>query len=230
MTVSARLAHLPVEPGGRYVASHRPQRDMPGLGREPSVDPDAWVQDSILGPWTQIGPGCVLLEAELGAFSYMVSNVGAIHAQIGRFCSIAWAAQINPGNHPLHRAALHHFTYRSPGYGLGEDDDAAFFEWRRAHPVTIGHDVWIGHGAIILPGVTIGTGAAIGAGSVVSRDIPPFAVAVGAPARPIRARFSETVQQGLHDIAWWDWPHARLSAALPDFRALDAADFVAKYR
>jgi len=187
------------------------------------------VLDSVLGPWTRVGARSSLMEVDFGAYSYIVSDASAIYAEIGRFCSIAQAARINPGNHPLHKAALHHFTYRSVSYDVCESDDDEFFEWRRSHKVRLGHDVWIGHGAVVLPGVSIGTGAAIGAGAVVSRDIPPFAVAVGVPARPIRDRFPEAVQQKLMDLAWWDWEHERLREALADFRILDAAAFVAKH-
>ena len=75
--------------------------------------------------------------------------------------------------------------YRSSAYGLGPDDPA-FFEWRRSSPVTLGHDVWIGHGAVVLPSVSIGNGAAVGAGAIVTKDVPPFAVVAGNPARVVR--------------------------------------------
>ena len=101
------------------------------------------------------------------------------------FCSIAAHVRINPGNHPLDRVALSHFTYRSSAYGLGPDD-AAFFDWRRSHRVVLGNDVWIGHGAVVLPGVTIGDGCVIGAGSVVTRDVPANCVAAGVPCKVIR--------------------------------------------
>ena len=229
---STRLAGAPVQAGGLYVEQHLPERRYArgAVDPVPVIDPDASVRDSVLGPWTRVGPRCSLTEVAFGAYSYIVSDASAIYAEIGKFCSIAQGARINPGNHPLHKPALHHFTYRSISYDVGDDDDEAFFEWRRSHPVHIGHDVWIGHGAIVLPGVTIGTGAAVGAGAVVSRDIPPFTVAVGTPARPIRDRFSAAVQQGLTDLAWWDWEHERLRGALADFRALGGAEFVEKYR
>ena len=231
MTQATLLSERPVETGGTYIAQHLPERrhPRPPVDPAPVIDPEATVRDSLLGPWTRVGARSSLVEVEFGAYSYIVNDASAIYAEIGRFCSIAQGARINPGNHPLHKAALHHFTYRSISYDVGESDDAEFFEWRRSHKVRLGHDVWIGHGAVVLPGVSIGTGAAIGAGAVVSRDIPPFAVAVGVPARPIRDRFPEKVKQKLMDLAWWDWEHERLREALVDFRDLGAAEFVAKY-
>lgn len=151
-----------------------------------------------------------------------------IDTTLGRFCSIASHVRINPGNHPLDRVMLSHVSYRSSAYGLGPDDPA-FFDWRRGSPVVLGHDVWVGHGAIVLPGRTVGTGAAIGAGSVVTKDVPDFAVVVGNPGRVLRLRFPEAVIEALRRIAWWDWPHDRLHAALPDIRSLGAAEFCARY-
>ena len=85
-------------------------------------------------------------------------------------------------------------------------------------------------GAVVLPGVTIGTGAAIGAGSIVTRNVPAFAIVAGNPARIIRERFPHRIQEGLLQLAWWDWPREALGAALDDFRSLSAEAFVNRYR
>ena len=198
------------------------------LGLDPFIHPTASVRDSRLGAWTEVGARTTLAEVEMGDYSYVVHDAQIIYATIGRFCSIASHTRVNPGNHPLDRVALNHFTYRASAYGLGPDE-AGFFDWRRGHRVTLGHDVWLGHGVIVLPGVSIGTGAAIGAGAVVTKDIPPFAVAVGNPARVIRFRFPADIRAALREIAWWDWPRERLSAALEDIRTLSAEEFCRRH-
>jgi phosphonate metabolism protein (transferase hexapeptide repeat family) len=198
------------------------------MSSEPRVDPTATIRDSSLGVWTAVGARTSIAESTLGDYSYVVSDCNVIYTTIGKFCSIAAASRLNPGNHPLDRPALHHFTYRSASYELG-DDDAAFFDWRREHRVVLGHDVWIGHGAVVLPGVTIGTGAVLGAGAVASKDIPPFAIAVGVPAKIVRYRFAPEIVERLLRLAWWDWPHERLGAAIPDFRELSIETFLNKH-
>jgi hypothetical protein len=151
------------------------------------------------------------------------------YTTIGKFCSIAAMTRINPGNHPMHRATQAHFTYRASAYFPGERDDAEFFEWRKSHRVHIGHDVWIGHGAVILPGRTVGTGAVIAAGAIVTRDVAPYTIVGGNPARPIKRRFPEAIEERLVRLAWWDWDHESLRLALPDFRTLAIEDFLDKY-
>jgi phosphonate metabolism protein (transferase hexapeptide repeat family) len=198
------------------------------LGVDPFIHPTAQVRDSIFGAYCEVGARTKVAESSFGDYSYVVNDADVIYSRIGKFCSIAAQTRINPGNHPLERVALNHFTYRSSAYGLGPDE-AGFFDWRRSFPTTLGNDVWIGHGAIVLPGVSVGTGAAIGAGAVVTKDVPPFAIMVGVPARLTRFRFAPEIVAALLRIAWWDWDRSRLADGLRDFRQLDAASFCRKY-
>jgi phosphonate metabolism protein (transferase hexapeptide repeat family) len=195
----------------------------------PLVDPSASLKDVTLGAYTEVGARTKLLEVELGDYSYVVNDSDIAYTTIGKFTSIAAMARINPGNHPMDRASQSHFSYRASAYFDGERDEDAFFAWRRAHPVAIGHDVWIGHGAIVLPDRRVGNGAVIGAGSVVTKDIPAYAVAVGNPARVVRKRFADDIAARLQALAWWNWQHELLHTALADFRALSAAQFLDKY-
>ena len=198
------------------------------LGAGPSIHRTASVRATTFGAWCEVGARTKVAESSFGDYSYVVNDSDIIYATIGKFCSIAAHTRLNPGNHPLDRVMLSHVGYRSSAYGLGPDDPD-FFQWRRTNPVTLGNDVWIGHGAIILPGRTVGTGAAVGAGAVVTKDVPPFAIVAGNPARVLRDRFPLKVVAALHRIAWWHWPHDRLGAAMQDFRRLGAAEFCARH-
>lgn len=199
------------------------------MNGDPVIDSTAEVKNSVLGKWTAVGARTLVTETIVGDYSYVMNNCDLIYTEIGKFCSIASQTRINPGNHPLWRATLHHFTYRSRSYRLGAEDENDFFDWRRSHKVIIEHDVWIGHGAILLPGVRIGIGAVIGAGAVVTKDVPPFTIVAGVPAKVLRRRLTLEVEAALMRVRWWEWPHEKISDALVDFRKLDAAAFAAKY-
>lgn len=203
------------------------QNEQPQLGELPSIHPSAQITACKIGSWTEIGPNSILAESTFGDYSYVHSDVMIIYAEIGKFCSIASHVRINPGNHPMGRVTQHHSTYRRAQYGFDTADDHAFFEWRRAARCVIGHDVWIGHGALVMPGVSVGTGAVIGAGSVVTKNVAPYTVVVGTPAKPVRKRFDEATIACLLEIAWWDWDRATLKARFHDL--FDAPAFVAKY-
>jgi phosphonate metabolism protein (transferase hexapeptide repeat family) len=199
------------------------------LSIDPTVDPTAKLQQTKLGAYCEVGARAILLDVEIGDYSYVVNDAQITYTTIGKFCSIAAMTRINPGNHPMHRATQAHFTYRASAYFPGEADEAEFFAWRKSYRVHIGHDVWIGHGAIVLPGRNIGIGAVVAAGAIVTSDVPAYTIVGGNPARPIKRRFPEDVADRLVRLQWWDWDHERLRAALPDFRNLAIEDFLEKY-
>jgi acetyltransferase-like isoleucine patch superfamily enzyme len=114
-------------------------------------------------------------------------------------------------NHVMCHANLQGMLHRRFGFVSLMDDDVS--------PIVVGHNVWIGDNAVLLPGVAVGDGAVVGAASVVARDIPPFTVAVGSPARCIKKRFEDSIIQALQDIRWWDWPGEKIAKNRAFFEA-----------
>ncbi len=167
--------------------------------------------------------------SELGDYSYIERHAQAIYAKIGKFCAIAADACINALEHPIDRVSQHKITYRPNEYFLGAKLDKEFRERRRSALVSIGNDVWIGQGAIVMPGVEIGHGAVVAAGAVVTKDIAPYAIVAGVPARFLRWRFEPKLGERIMALAWWDWEHDRLAKAIADMRVLSAEEFLEKY-
>ncbi len=208
-----------------------PLRHSPKASRdgEPRVHATAEVRDCVLGRFTIVGVRVVIAECELGDYSYFSRGAEAIYTKVGKFTSIASNVRINALVHPMERVSQHNITYRPNEYFVGAKIDKGFRELRKGNRVTVGHDVWIGHGAIILPGVSIGHGAVIGAGSVVSKDVAPYSVVAGTPARHIKWRFDPAIAEKIISLAWWDWPHDKLAEAVTDMQTLSPQDFVEKY-
>jgi hypothetical protein len=194
----------------------------------PQIHPSASIRDSVIGAYTDIGADWTVIESSLGDYSYLAGSDGTvIYTDIGKFCSIASHVVINPGDHPMERVTQHHCTYRRRRYGFAASDDEEVFERRRRGRCRIGHDVWIGTGAKIMAGVCIGTGAVVAAGAVVTRDVAPYQVAAGVPARPLRMRFAPQIIERLMAIAWWDWDRRTLEQRFADFSTLER--FLAAY-
>jgi phosphonate metabolism protein (transferase hexapeptide repeat family) len=195
----------------------------------PLLHPDCEIADSDFGTFSEIGAGSRIAHSRIGNYSYCDRFCDIANADIGKFANIASFVRIGATDHPMDRASLHHFQYRSARYWDDAEDDAAWFVRRRARRATIGHDTWIGHAAQIKPEVTVGTGAIVASGTIVTRDVAPYTIVAGIPARPVRARFPAGIAERLMALAWWDWDHARLRAALDDFRSLPAEAFLRRY-
>ena len=142
---------------------------------------------------------------------------------IGQFCSIACGAKFlfNSANHALGSLSTYPFPIFFEEWGLDVADIPQ--AWDNKGGIVVGNDVWIGYEAVILAGVTIGDGAVIGARAVVTRDVPPYAVVGGVPAKPIRRRFDDAGIEKLLALKWWDWPEERIAANLPAIRSGDIA-------
>jgi len=196
------------------------------LGDEPYFHDNVFVRDSHIGSWTELGRNTHIFDSTFGDYSYTAGDVSIVHADIGKYCSIASHVRINPGNHPMWRVTQHHMTYRRKQYDMGEDGTEVF-EWRKSNHVMVGHDVWIGHGAIIMPGVTVGHGAVVGSGAVVTKDVDPYTIVVGVAAKPIKKRFEDDIVAKLLDIQWWDWDRETLEQRFEDL--YDMETFLEKY-
>lgn len=147
-----------------------------------------------------------------------------VPVEIGNFCSIATDARIVClAGHPTDLASTFPFRTRMLHPERGNQDAVS------RGPVRIGHDVWIGAGALILDGLTIGTGAVVAANAVVTRDVEPYAIVGGNPAKLLRPRFEPGIIEALLEIGWWEWPDETIRRFEPYFYG-DVEDFIAEAR
>lgn len=165
-------------------------------------------------PPVRISETRIFHDFSIGAFSY-ISGGFLYHTHIGRYSSLANGLHIGQGNHPLDWLSTHPFQYQpgifdvrdsyefSEEYNLDRKEQGFQAVIEKPSKTIIGSDCWISTGVYIKNGISIGDGAVIGARSVVINDIPPYAIAVGTPARVIRYRFPEAIIQQLIDIKWW---------------------------
>jgi acetyltransferase-like isoleucine patch superfamily enzyme len=165
------------------------------------------VESRVLGPtylnrYTHIGPDVVL-----GKYFGMNEHGFIARATVGAFCAFGARTAINPFNHPTDWLSISEFQYHPRSF----DWVAEYNDFKRLERtpemfqhVSIGNDVWTGHNVNIIPGVNVGDGAVIGAGSVVTKDVPAYAIVVGAPARVTKMRFSDKIIERQLRLKWWE--------------------------
>lgn len=195
----------------------------------PRIHASAQIKNCRIGRYCVVGERTILRDVTLGAFSYFERQGEAIYADIGKFCSIAANTRINALEHPVERVTSHKLSYRPNEFFRYQGIDQQWRTYRSKKRVDIGHDVWIGHGAVVLPGVRIGSGSVIGANAVVSRDVPPYTIVAGVPARKLRLRFAEPIAERLLALSWWDWDEGRIYDAIADMQKLGVEAFLLKW-
>ena len=179
-----------------------------------------YLRDAIDGPNVEVGEYTIYSDFVHDPRDFERNNVlyhypvNGDRLKIGKFCSIACGAKFlfNSANHALGSLSTYTFPIFYEEWGL--DRRSVADAWDNKGDIVVGNDVWIGYEAVILSGVTVGDGAVIGARAVVTKDVPPYTIMGGVPARPIRRRFDEATVETLLRLRWWDWPKEKIARNL----------------
>lgn len=179
-----------------------------------------YLQDVVTGPNIDVGAYTIYNDFVHDPRDFEKNNVlyhypvNGDRLKIGKFCSVACGAKFlfTSGNHSLRSLSTYTFPIFYEQWGL--DSKNIRDAWDNKGDIVIGNDVWIGYEAVILSGVTVGDGAVIGTRAVVTKDVPPYTIVGGVPARPIRRRFDPQTIARLEELRWWDWEEERIARNL----------------
>lgn len=179
-----------------------------------------YLQDVVNGPNIEVGAYTIYNDFVHDPQDFEKNNVlyhypvNGDRLKIGKFCSVACGAKFlfTSGNHSLRSLSTYTFPFFYEQWGL--DPKNIRDAWDNKGDIVIGNDVWIGYEAVILSGVTVGDGAVIGTRAVVTKDVPPYTIVGGVPARPIRRRFDPQTIARLEELRWWDWEEERIARNL----------------
>lgn len=159
-----------------------------------------------------------IFNSQIGDYSYVCAGSNVIFTEIGKFCSIGKDCILGLENHLLDNLSTSPiFTESKNAIGQSWVEESTRYPFDK---LTIGNDVWIGNRAMIRGGLTIGNGAIIGAGAIVTKDVPPYAIVAGVPAKILRFRFTEDTIETLEKMQWWNWEEEILKANIPLFQQL----------
>lgn len=200
--------------------------EQPTIGL-PRIANSAMVEKSVLAHNTSVAEHCYLYNTSVGEFSYLAAGVSVMNTKIGKFCSIANGVIINGGRHPSKT-----FVSTSPVFfSVNKQCGSTFADkeyFKEMGNGKIGNDVWIGAKAVIMDDLVIGDGAIIGAGAIVTKNVEPYSIVVGNPAKHVRYRFSKEEIEYLMAFKWWDKDEQWLRENYMDFH--DVKLFCEKYR
>lgn len=175
-----------------------------------------WDNNSSFTPYTHILSGAKLAGVIVGKYSRIGVNCQITSATVGNFTAIGKDVVITVGQHPTDYLTSHSIFYKKGNWGW-HDDWIAPINFVSNKRVVIGNDVWIGRRALIMDGVKIGDGAIVAAGAVVTKDVPPFAIVGGVPAKIIKYKYSQDVIDRLEEIKWWNLPDEEITKRIDLF-------------
>ena len=171
---------------------------------------------SVIDKKAKINRKTKVFNSSIGAYSYLSKHSSLVYAAVGKYCSIGPNSAIGLGHHTLNNLSTSPlFTEKHNATGHVWTDKQDIYPFKK---VFVGNDVWIGTSVIIVGGVSIGDGAVIAAGAVVTKDVPPYAVVGGVPAKVIKYRFSEDVIKHLEELQWWNLPEEKLKSCIALFQ------------
>ncbi len=194
------------------------------VGKNVNFGKKVELSNSVLDQYVNIAHDASISNSTVGKRTSVGRWAKIINSDIGKYCSISWDVTIGATLHPLDRITTHSFTYRQQ-FGIVERDDSLCYKRTQ-----IGNDVWIGCNSVVLPGVTVFDGAVIGAGAVVTKDVPPYAIVAGVPARIIRFRFKSEEIDLLMKLKWWDFSDDVIKNNLYLFRESIDEDIIDKLK
>lgn len=186
-----------------------------------------YLKSVVKGPNIEIGDYTIYNDFEHDPVDFEKNNVlyhypiNGDKLKIGRFCSVACGVKFvfTSANHTLRSLSTYTFPIFFEEWGL--DVKNITEAWDNKGNIIVGNDVWIGYGAVILSGVTVGDGAIIGARAVVTKDVPPYTIVGGVPARQIRKRFDEETIKKLLTLQWWNWDYEKIRKNIPAIQSGD---------
>jgi len=176
------------------------------VGEGSTIDKDSIVLSSVIGKHCDIERRNLIQKAKIGDMTYTGADTSIMWAEVGKYCCISRLVDIGGNEHNYKAASM------MPDYRLTNKLKGTIRKHQDEEIIKVGSDVWIGQGVAIArkPGLTIGDGAVIGAGAVVTKSVPPYAIAAGVPAKIIGYRFPEEMIKKLLDLKWWDWPEEKI--------------------
>lgn len=169
-----------------------------------TIGDDCDLDGVIMKEKSELGRRNLIRNTVIGRGSYTGTNTIIKNTTIGKYCSLAWNISIGGGNHNYHNISTYSDYWYKKTFGICFDKDTDGSN-EIAERVTIGNDVWIGSGVTILNGINVGDGCIIGAGSIVTKDIEPYSIVLGAPGRAYKKRFDAEIISLLLQLKWWDW-------------------------